>query len=67
MKTVQYEKDIIKFDDYPDGIETYFFYIQKKLDGVSCWVHDGNELTLEQALKMYPKSKFDWQEITEDI
>ena len=67
MKIVQYEKDIIKFDDYPDGLEIYFFYIQKKLDGELCWVHDENKLTIDEAIKLYPPSKYCWQEITGDL
>lgn len=67
MKTVQYEKDLIKFDDYPDGLMIYFFYNRKKIDGEWCWIWDDNKLTIGEALKLYPPSKYYWQEITEDL
>lgn len=67
MKIVEYEKDLIKFDDYPDGLMIYFFYNRKKIDGEWCWVWDENKLTLEEALKLYPPSKYYWQEITGGI
>ena len=67
MKTVEYEKDLIKFDDFPDGLMIYFFYNRKKIDGAWCWLWDENKLTLEEALKLYPPNKYHWQEIIGDL
>lgn len=67
MKVVQYEKDTIKFDDYPEGVGIYFFYTQKKIDGQLCWVHDEDKLLLDEALRKYPKNRYQWQEIKDDL
>lgn len=66
MQIVQYEKEVIKFDDYPDGIEIYFFYRKKKIDGKWCWLWDDNKLTIDEALRLYPPSKYYWKEAIDD-
>ena len=32
MKVVEFEKALTGFDDYPDGVDVYYFYIQTKMD-----------------------------------
>lgn len=61
MKTrVEYETST--FPDYT----LYFFYI-KKGGNSGYWIWDEDKLLLEDALKKYPKSKYEWVEITEDV
>lgn len=66
MKHVQYEKALVKSDNYPNGLDVYWFYVQKRLDGVLCWVWDGDSLSYPDAVRKYPPSRFIWDEIPED-
>jgi hypothetical protein len=67
MKTVQYEKSDFPEANGEPAYTLYFFYIRKKYDGEWCWLWDDNKLTIDDALKLYPPSKYYWQEITEDL
>lgn len=50
MKVVEVEKALTVFDDYPDGVDVYYFYIQ----------------IYEEALMKYPKNKFILKEVDVD-
>lgn len=65
MQLIQYEKSLVKFDDCE--CEIYFFYNKKKLDGEWCWLWDNDKLTEQEALKKYPKNRYQWEEIKEDL
>jgi hypothetical protein len=55
MKTkVEYETS-----EFP-GYTLYFFYVQKKVGKEWCWIWDEDRLLEVDALKKYPKNKYDW-------
>ena len=64
VKVVEFEKALTVFDDYPDGVDVYYFYIQKKMDNE--WLWDEDKLLYEEALRKYPKNKFIWKEVDVD-
>ena len=66
MKVVEFEKALTVFDDYPDGVDVYYFYIQTKMDNEWVWLWDEDKLLYEEALKKYPKNKFIWKEVDVD-
>ena len=63
MKVVEFEKALTVFDDYPDGIDVYYFYIQKKMDDEWVWLWAEDKLLHEEALRKYPKKRFIWKEL----
>lgn len=66
MKVVEFEKASTVFNDYPNGVDVYYFYVQKKLDNEWVWLWDEDKLLYEEALRKYPKNKFMWKEIDVD-
>ena len=66
MKVVKFEKALTVFDDYPDGVDVYYFYIQKKMDNEWVWLWDEEKLLYGEALRKYPKNKFTWKEADVD-
>lgn len=66
MKVVKFVKALTIFDDYPDGIDVYYFYVQEKMDNEWVWLWDEDKLLYEEALRKYPKKKFIWREVDVD-
>lgn len=58
MKTIQYEKELVKFAGHAEAVDVYYFYI----DGV--W--DEDKLLYEEALVKYPSKEFIWEFLTEE-
>jgi len=53
---IKVEYETSEFADYT----LYFFYVRKKLDNELCYVWDEDKLLEHEALKKYPKSKYEW-------
>ena len=53
---IKVEYEISTFDDYT----LYFFYVRKKIDKEWCWIWDEDKLLEHEAVKKYPKSKYEW-------
>lgn len=53
MKTIQYEKELVKFDGLPEAVGVYYFYI----DGL--W--DEDKLLYNEALVKYPPKEYNWE------
>lgn len=53
MNTIQFEKELVKFDGHTDAIDVYYFYI----DGV--W--DEDKLLYDEALAKYPPKEYNWK------
>lgn len=61
MKTViEYETS-----EFP-GYTLFFFYVRKKIDKEWCWIHDNEPVLEHEALKKYPKNKYEWLEYSGD-
>lgn len=58
MKTIQFEKESVKFDGHPYVLDVYYFYI----DGL--W--DEDKLLHGEALVKYPPEKYNWELLTEE-
>lgn len=50
MKVVEFEKALTVFDDYPDGVDVYYFYIQTKMDNEWVWLWDEDKLLYEEEI-----------------
>lgn len=53
---IKVEYEISEFTEYT----LYFFYVKKKLDNEVCYVRDEDKLLEHEALKKYPKNKYEW-------
>lgn len=58
MKTIQFEKESVKFDGHAEAVDVYYFYI----DGL--W--DEDKLLYDEALAKYPSKEFIWEFLTEE-
>lgn len=43
----------------------YYFYVRKKVDKEWCWIWDEDTLLEVDALRKYPKNKYEWIEFIE--
>lgn len=50
VKVVEFEKALTVFDDYPDGVDVYYFYIQTKMDNEWVWLWDEDKLLYEEEI-----------------
>lgn len=58
MKTIQYEKDSVKFDGHVEAVDVYYFYI----DGE--W--DEDILLYKEALVEYPPEEYSWKLVEDE-
>lgn len=58
---IKVEYEISIFDDYT----LCFFYVRKKIGKGFCWIWDEDKLLEHEAIKKYPKSKYEWVEFKE--
>lgn len=66
MEIIHFEKSQFMATPAQASYTLYFFYTYKMYGGEWCWLWDDDKLLLEDALKKYPKDKYDWEEIKED-
>ena len=58
MKTIQYDKELVKFDGHPEAVDVYYFYIG------GLW--DEYKLLYEEALFKYPPEEYIWKLVEDE-